>query len=189
MSALGSVGADLPGIARAAIAAWLDGREPSVPHSGAPRAPVFVTLRNADGTLRGCIGTTFPTQPDVVAETARSAVLAASRDPRFPAVAPEELEDLDIEVSVLLPEEPVGDLAELDPDRYGVVVRDGRGRQGLLLPDVPGVEDADTQVAIARRKAGIEPDAPIRLTRFEVLKYTEHPPRREADFPGGRSRD
>lgn len=173
MATLIDVGPELPGVARAAIAAWLADERPQLARRDAPAAPVFVTLRRLDGELRGCIGTTFPTEPDVVAETARSAVLAASRDPRFPPLGPEELAGVRIEVSVLLPEEPVVDFADLDPTRYGVVVRDGRGRQGLLLPDVPGVDDARAQVAIARRKGGIDIDAPVRLTRFEVLKFAE----------------
>jgi AMMECR1 domain-containing protein len=108
-----------------------------------------------------------------VSETARSAVLAATRDPRFPPVSSPELAALSIEVSVLGPEEPIIGPAELDPRRYGVIVRDGNGRQGLLLPDIPGIDEASTQVELARRKAGIEPDASVRLFRFEVSKWDE----------------
>jgi AMMECR1 domain-containing protein len=112
-------------------------------------------------------------QADVVSETARSAVLAATRDPRFPPVSSPELAALSIEVSVLGPEEPIAGPAELDPHRYGVIVRDGNGRQGLLLPDIPGIEEATTQVDLACRKAGIEPDAVLRLSRFEVQKWDD----------------
>lgn len=145
--------------------------EPTEP--AAPAAAVFVTLRDAAGDLRGCIGTLAPTAPDVSLETARSAVLAATRDPRFPPVELSELPALQVEVSVLFPEEPVNDLSQLDPRRYGVVVRDASGRRGLLLPEVPGVDDAATQVEIARRKAGIAPGANTTLSRFEVAKFTE----------------
>lgn len=138
---------------------------------------MFVTLRERDGALRGCVGSLVASEPDVVTETARSAVLAATRDPRFPPVSPPELPRLSIEVSVLGPEEPVSGPSELDPHRYGVVVRDGFGRQGLLLPDIPGIEDALTQVDIARRKAGIDPEATVRLYRFEVEKWQEREPR------------
>ncbi len=189
MSTLAGVGPELPGIARAAIAAWLRGDRPVVSARDAPAAPVFVTLRDPDGALRGCIGTTVPTEPDVAAETARSAVLAAARDPRFPPLEADELAGVHIEVSVLLPEEPVTGEEELDPARYGVVVRDGLGRQGLLLPDVPGIDDARAQVAIARRKGGIDPHAPARITRFEVLKFVEPGGRAAARQGGGRSRD
>lgn len=162
----------LPEVARAAILAWLRGDEPpSWPH--APALPVFVTLRSQDGELRGCIGSLAATEPDLASETARSAVLAASQDPRFPPLEHHELSSITIEVSVLLPEEPVRHLGELDPRVYGVVVRGQRGRRGLLLPDIPGVEDPTTQVAIARRKAGIGAEETVSLTRFRVRKWTE----------------
>lgn len=174
MVELDDVGPSLPGIAREAIQTHLaTGRRLAVSRPDAPAAPVFVTLRNPDGSLRGCIGSLVATARDVAQETVRSATLAAMRDPRFPPVAPDELPGLHIEVSVLMPEEPVSGLAELDPARYGVVVRDGLGRQGLLLPDVPGVTDAAMQVEIARRKAGIEPGARVMLRRFEVKKFEE----------------
>jgi len=174
MSGLDDLGPALPRIAREAIQTQLSsGQRLVVPRQEAPAAPVFVTLRNPDGSLRGCIGSLVAAERDVARESARSAVLAATRDPRFPAVTAEELPGLHIEVSVLMPEEPVSGISELDPARYGVVVRDGFGRQGLLLPDVPGVDDAATQVEIARRKAGIEPGEPVMLRRFEVKKFEE----------------
>lgn len=100
-------------------------------------------------------------------------MLAATRDPRFAPVRPEELDALRIEVSVLLPEEPVADPAELDPSVYGVIVRDREGRRGLLLPDIEGIDDPNEQVRIARRKAGIAPGEPVVLSRFKVLKRGE----------------
>jgi len=74
---------------------------------------------------------------------------------------------------VLGPEEAIGGPGDLDPKRYGVIVRDGGGRQGLLLPDIPGIDDPTSQVDIARRKAGIDPAASVRLFRFEVKKWQE----------------
>ncbi len=110
----------------------------------------------------------------VAEETARSATLAATRDPRFPELSAVELPNIDIEVSVLLPPEPVLGLGELAPDRYGVIVREAAGsRQGLLLPGIDAIVDAAMQVAIARQKAGIGPDVPVLLSRFEVLKFKE----------------
>ena len=64
-------------------------------------------------------------------------------------------------------------VAELDPDRFGIVVRGAAGGQGVLLPGVPGVHDAETQVRIAAQKAGLDPTAPLRISRFQVLKYQE----------------
>jgi hypothetical protein len=44
-------------------------------------------------------------------------------------------------------------------------------RRGLLLPDLEGVDTVDYQIDICRQKAGIAPDEPIRLYRFEVKRY------------------
>jgi AmmeMemoRadiSam system protein A len=130
-----------------------------------------VTLRNPDGSLRGCIGTLEPTASDLVQETARNAVHAATSDPRFAPVSAAELPRLRLEVSVLMPSEPAADLAELDPRRFGVIVSDAHGRRGVLLPNLEEVNDAATQVAIARRKGGIPASDPATLRRFEVLKF------------------
>src|SRR5262245_53422260 len=143
MIELAQLGPELPAVARPAIAAWGAGNErPQPGRPGAPAAPVFDAFRTSEGKLRGCIGSLIAAERDVVAETARSAVLAASRDPRFLPVSAEELSGLSIEVSVLLPEESVSSARELDPARFGVVVQDGKGRHGLLLPDVPGIDSA-----------------------------------------------
>jgi AmmeMemoRadiSam system protein A len=169
---LEQVGPALPGVARDAVSAWVaERRQLDVSQPDAPAAPVFVTLRNPDGSLRGCIGTLRATELDVVTETARNAVLAATGDPRFSPVSPDELARLSIEVSVLLPDEPAAGLQDLDPARYGVVVSDRHGRDGVLLPGVPGVRSAAEQVDIARRKAGIGPGEAVILRRFEVLKF------------------
>lgn len=165
-------GAALPDVARRAIRSFVaEGKSLNASEPAAPAAPVFVTLRGPDGALRGCIGTLAAAESDVFAETARNAVAAATRDPRFPPVSQRELDSLQVEVSVLLPEEPVSGVDELDPQRYGVIVRNGRGRQGVLLPNVPGIETAEAQVDIAREKANISPTEPLSLARFSVEKF------------------
>ena len=133
------------------------------------RAGVFVSIKK-HGELRGCIGTIQPVQANVVEEIRANAISAAFRDPRFDPVEPEELNDLVYSVDVLTPPEPVASLAELDPKVYGVIVRQN-GRSGLLLPDLPGIDTAEEQVAIARRKAGIPADSPVQLERFRVVRY------------------
>ncbi|WP_331274117.1 AMMECR1 domain-containing protein [Capillibacterium thermochitinicola] len=60
--------------------------------------------------------------------------------------------------------------ADLDPQKYGVIVRSGR-KTGLLLPNLEGVETVEEQLAIAKRKAGIGPHEPVELERFEVVRY------------------
>ncbi len=173
MASLQEIGHELPAVARAAIAAELSGTQLALPAQSPQPAPVFVTLRTRSGDLRGCIGTISAVESDVVRETARNAVLSATRDPRFDPVTAAELAELTVEVSVLMPEEPVADESELDPKRFGVIVRDALGRRGVLLPDIDGVDSVADQLRITRRKAGIPEDVPIRLSRFEVLKFEE----------------
>ncbi len=132
-------------------------------------AGVFVSLKK-QGQLRGCIGTILPTQPDAATEIIRNAVSAATADPRFPRVQPQELVELEISVDILTPPELIESLSELDPRRYGVIVRRGN-RSGLLLPDLEGVDTVTEQVDIACRKAGIHPGEPLEMYRFEVIRY------------------
>ena len=173
---LDAIGPKLTGIARRALRAHLGTPARSwrdeVPNiASLPTFPVFVTLRTADGELRGCVGSLKAQESNVALETARIAVLSATEDPRFDRLGFGEIEELAIEVSVLLPEEPFDDPRDLDDGRHGVVVRDGDGRQGVLLPGVPGVKNGAEQIAIARRKAGIDPSAKVSMGRFAVLKF------------------
>jgi len=133
------------------------------------RAGVFVSLHKR-GQLRGCIGTIEPMEENVAQEIIRNAIAAATRDPRFPPVRREELDDLDISVDVLTTPEPVEGMEDLDPKRYGIIVERG-WKRGLLLPDLEGVDTVECQVEICRRKAGIGPDEPVQLYRFEVIRY------------------
>ena len=55
--------------------------------------------------------------------------------------------------------------------RYGVIVSRGYQR-GLLLPNLEGVDTVETQIAIARSKAGIPDDGgDLKLERFEVVRH------------------
>ena len=131
---------------------------------------MFVSLHR-EGRLRGCIGTIRPVRGCIAEEIAANAVSAATEDPRFPPVRPEELESLEISVDVLSAPEEIASRAELDVKRYGVIVSKG-SRSGLLLPDLDGVDTVDEQVSIALRKAGIpERERGVRLERFEVVRH------------------
>ncbi|HHY98438.1 MAG TPA: AmmeMemoRadiSam system protein A [Firmicutes bacterium] len=133
------------------------------------RAGVFCSIKK-HGQLRGCIGTISPVSRNVATEVIRNAIAAATEDPRFMPVRSEELDDLVYSVDVLSEPEPIRGLEQLDPKRYGVIVRKG-GRSGLLLPDLEGISDPAEQVAIAKRKAGIRPEEEVSLERFEVVRY------------------
>jgi len=133
------------------------------------KAGTFVSIHKR-GKLRGCIGTFEPTQKNVAQEIIANAVSSATRDPRFSPITPDELPNLDYNVDVLTTPEPVEDRDQLDTKRYGVIVECGM-RNGLLLPDLEGVDSVDEQIDICRQKADIDPDEPIKLYRFEVKRY------------------
>ena len=169
------LGSTLPALAREALRRHLTGL-PAPPLEEAKALPsgVFVSLHTRSGQLRGCVGTIVPREADVRAETIKSAVMAGCKDPRFLPITSEELGDLEIEVTVLEPLQEVESSSDLDPHRYGVVVRDASGRQGVLLPDLDGIDDVPTQLSIAKRKADISPEDPVTLFRFRAAKYREY---------------
>ncbi len=134
------------------------------------RAGVFVCMKKF-GQLRGCIGTFDSSCSNIAEETISNAISSATRDPRFPPVSTQELPNLDYTVDVLTRPEPVPDTGSLDAKRYGVIVEAGY-RRGLLLPDLEGVDTPEQQIDICRMKAGIGPEEPLKLYRFEVKRYT-----------------
>lgn len=172
--------ADLPSLARWSIEEQLRGGEsdPPLNAGGAllEKRGVFVTLRLASGRLRGCAGTSSPTEPDLLRETWHCARAAAFADARFPALKKDELRRVRVTVSILSALEPVASLSELDPTLYGVVVTTEDGRAGLLLPALPGVDSPAEQVRLARHKGGIAEQEPARIQRFTTRVYQEPPP-------------
>ena len=153
--------AALLGIAQAAIRHHLGlGPPPPIPESGALVAPrgAFVSLFR-QGELRGCIGR-FEPDGTLARTVAAMAVAAASEDPRFPPLRPEEADDLEIRISALEPRRPLRDVSELRIGEHGLLVKRGWHR-GALLP-VVAVErgwDGPTFLRHACLKAGLPPDA------------------------------
>ena len=133
------------------------------------RAGVFVSLHK-NGHLRGCVGTLAPTTDNVALEIIQNAVSAGMSDNRFEPVDVSELPLFTYKVDVLSAPEAISGEEELDVKRYGVIVSSGNKR-GLLLPDLDGIDSPKQQIAIARRKAGILENEPVRLERFEVIRH------------------
>lgn len=128
--------------------------EITVPEHLRENRAVFVTLTK-HGQLRGCIGELLPVQP-LFQSVIFNAVQAAVKDPRFPDVETSELDDIEIEISVLTVPEPVG---SADDIRIGVdgVILQKRGRRAVFLPQVApeqgwDVEETLTHLAL---KAGL----------------------------------
>jgi len=99
----------------------------------------FVTLTK-NGNLRGCIGTLEAYQP-LAMDVQEHAIAAAHHDPRFPRVIPAELENIEIEISVLSPKRVLHydnprDLVEkIRPKIDGVLLQDGL-LKATFLPQV-----------------------------------------------------
>jgi len=154
-----------------------------VPESLKELRACFVTLTK-EGELRGCIGSLSPREPlwQAVIARARS---AAVEDHRFPPVAPAELDELEIEVSVLTvprrleydsPEELLG---KLRPGVDGVVLMAGR-RQATYLPQVwEKLPDGEEFLSHLAQKAGLppsawrSPDVTILVYQVEAFKQPE----------------
>ncbi len=150
------------------------------------RAGVFVTIEK-DNELRGCIGTCLPSRPTIAQEIIRNAVAAATKDSRFDPVEDEELPYLSYIVYILGDPEPIEETEELDPKKFGVIVKTAPIafpnqevvfdanvllKSGLLLPDLDGIDTAEEQFSIACQKGQIDPaKEKVFIYRFTVEKY------------------
>jgi AmmeMemoRadiSam system protein A len=165
-------------IAREALTASVSGTPQSVPLLAGEAArcgAAFVTL-HAHGDLRGCIGHLDTNEP-LGAVVARCAVAAGTTDPRFPGVTAAELPQIQIEISILGPLEPVVSIEEIEIGRHGLVAEMGWHR-GLLLPQVATEWRWDREKFAAEtcRKAGLASDAwknDAKLWKFTAEVFAE----------------
>lgn len=133
----------------------------------------FVTIKR-NGSLRGCIGNIHPVMP-LYKSVISNAVSASSKDPRFPPMNKEELKDMEIEVSILSPLEPLKDIKNIEIGKHGLVLVKGQN-SGLFLPQVATEFgwDKNTFLENLSLKAGLPKDAwkSARLYTFtaEIIK-------------------
>ena len=120
---------------------------------------IFVTLRKR-GQLRGCIGRIQTSTP--LAKTVGPVALdAALRDTRFVPVSAQELQDIQVEVSILTPPVHVSDPQQIVAGRDGVIL-EHEGHSGVFLPQVwdeTGWTRLEFLRELASQKAGLPPDA------------------------------
>lgn len=133
------------------------------------QAGVFVSLKK-EGKLRGCIGTILPTKDCIADEIIQNAISAGTQDYRFDPIVEEDLPWIIYDVDVLSESEPIASMEELDVKRYGVIVT-SKGKRGLLLPNLEGVDTVEQQVNIALQKANISPKEKYSMERFEVVRH------------------
>jgi len=129
----------------------------AVPEEVKASAGAFVTLRR-NGGLRGCIGYVAPVKSawEAVLDNAAAAAL---HDRRFQPVQPAELDELEVEVSVLSEPVPIRAATDFEVGRHGIVlVKDGR--RGVFLPDVAVEQGWDREQTLTRlcQKAGLPTD-------------------------------
>ena len=149
----------------------------------------FVTIHTyPEYELRGCIGVPLPVKSlkEAIVEGATS----ATRDPRFPPLSPDELDNIVVEVTVLTEPElirvdkPRDYLSEIEIGRDGLIVEQGFFK-GLLLPQVPVEQGWDKEEFLSHTcmKAGLMPDAwfdkNTKIYRFSGQVFTETKPRGE----------
>lgn len=156
------------------------------------RKGVFVTIKfekeskngKKESFLRGCIGTYLPLRENIVQEVISNAIAAATEDYRFEKIREEELPYLSYVVYILNEPEEVSSLEELNPKKYGIIVKSQiissnnalfNGHQsfktGLLLPDLPEINTVEEQFFYACKKGEIDPQKEkIRIYRFTVEK-------------------
>ncbi len=118
----------------------------------------FVCIHKGE-ELRGCIGMIEAMAP--LCDTIKKmAVEAAFGDPRFCALARDELDEIDIEISVLTPMHRISDLSEIEIGKHGLLIRKGY-QSGLLLPQVATEHNWDREQFLkwTCRKAGISEKA------------------------------
>lgn len=119
-------------------------------HTGA-----FVTL-NLNGQLRGCIGQ-FTADIPLYQIVQEMAISAATRDNRFTPLSTAELNQADIEISVLTPMQRIQSIDEIELGRHGIYIRKGN-HGGTFLPQVAhqtGWTREEFLGHCARDKAGI----------------------------------
>jgi AmmeMemoRadiSam system protein A len=140
------------------------------------KAGVFVTIEKGK-ELRGCVGTYLPTKENIAKEIISNAIAAASQDFRFGPIQKEELPHLSYTVYLLSEPEPIKNIKELNPKKYGIIVKTVASPQksGLLLPDLEDVDTIEEQISIACQKAGIDlTEEKILIYKFTVKKYKEN---------------
>jgi len=161
-SLTGSERSELLTLARTTIESYVKTGKPAEHTTRSPRllanGAVFVTI-NRNHLLRGCIGNIQPVMP-LYRAVISNAVSACSRDPRFPPLRKDELSDMEIEVTVLSPFEPLVDAKDITIGRHGLYLVQGMN-SGILLPQVAAEYqwNALTFLQQVSVKAGLPADA------------------------------
>jgi AmmeMemoRadiSam system protein A len=167
-------------IARAAILGYLKNSKREYPRTTNPKflekRGVFVTLHKR-GDLRGCIGYPLPTAP-LIHGVVDNAIAAAMDDPRFTSVNLEELNTIDIEISILTVPKKRSSYKDIVIGKDGIIISQGFMR-GLLLPQVPVEQkwNKEQYVSYGCLKAGLSADEwkrGVDIETFQAVVFGEN---------------
>jgi uncharacterized protein len=122
------------------------------------RSGCFVSIKQ-NGQLRGCIGN-FQSELPLFKEVAEMAVASASKDPRFYPMQANELDNFNLEISVLSPLQKIESIEELQVGTHGIYLEKSFHR-GVLLPQVAVEHDWDRDTFLKQTciKAGLPTNA------------------------------
>lgn len=136
---------------------------------------VFVTLKNRDKSLRGCIGSLIPYR-SLFEDIVENSIASAFRDPRFPPLSKFELTQVKIEISILTTPSEISYkngaelLSKITAGVDGLIIKYG-DYQATFLPsvwdEIPKKEDFVSRLC---QKAGLEPDF-YKSGKLEVYSY------------------
>ena len=181
-------GDELVRFARAALVEELGGPKAARPTEAWADEPcgTFVTLRWTDGRLQGCIGNLEPRR-GIAEEVAHNSVAAGTLDPRATRIRLDDVDSLDVELSILSPLEKIEASSEaearaqIEKGVHGVVFAHGSRRSTFLPVMWERFESMDTFMRELKEKAGYPPDfwdEKCRLYRYTADKHVDPARRR-----------
>lgn len=134
----------------------------------------FVTLRWRNGQLQGCIGS-LEAHRCIVDDVGSNAVAAGTRDPRTQACKLDDVDKLDVELSILSPLSPLASEADIRVGTDGVVLIADYRRATFLPVMWERLRDVATFMAELKYKAGLPRnfDGDVQLMRYTVDKFTD----------------
>ena len=142
----------------------------------------FVTLHTRAGhRLRGCIGCLDASRPLIA--TVRQSAAGVLTDPRFnnDPIRLDELPDLEIEITVVLPAVPESNVLDFEPQKHGIYLKVA-GRSGCFLPQVAqetGWSREQLLSRLCKEKMGLDALAwrsdEARLLRFGTILVGPEP--------------
>lgn len=136
-----------------------------------PQRACYVYIFQSPGRqLRGVHGSALPRQPSLAVEIIVNTIQAISQSTR--TIRRADLRSLSYTVAVIAPLQRISNTMHLDPKLYGLYLKSDRNKTALVLPNRPGIETADDQIATAIREAGIQPrQEVVTMYRFLVTYY------------------